>query len=183
MTAHPKAWLEMDTATGRILPRQWRPEDFEAFVAINADPRVMEFFPSTLSREQIDAIALRFMRLIEDRGWGFWALEIAGVADFAGLHVPEPSLPFSPCVEIGWRLAYDHWGKGYATEAARAALAFGFNQLGLAKIVAFTAALNLRSQRVMQKAGMTHRGETFDHPAVHPASPLKPHVLYRKARS
>ncbi len=145
----------------------------------------MEFFPSTLSRVQSDAIARRCMSLIDERGWGFWALEIPGVAEFAGfvgLHVPKPSLPCSPCVEIGWRLAIEHWGKGYATEAANAALVFGFDQLGLAEIVAFTAELNLRSQRLMQKIGMTHRGEIFEHPDVSEGSPLRRHVLYRIAR-
>ncbi len=144
----------MEITTDRIVLRPWRREDFEPFAAMNADPQVMEFFPATLSHAQSGAIALRCMRQIDERGWGFWVLEIAGVADFAGfvgLHVPEPPLPFSSCVEVGWRLVREHWGKGYATEAARAAMSFGFNELGLAEIIAFTAVSNLRSQRVMQK--------------------------------
>lgn len=175
----------MEISTERIILRQWRHGDFDPFSAMNADPQVMEFFPSTLSRAQSDATATRLMQLIDERGWGFWALEIPGVAEFAGfvgLHVPETVLPFSPCVEIGWRLARGYWGKGYATEAANAAMAFGFDELGLAEIVSFTAAINLRSQKVMQRTGMTWSGEVFQHPNVDAASPLRPHVLYRKAR-
>lgn len=165
--------------------RQWQAEDFDPFASMNADPRVMEFFPSTLSRAQSDDIALRCMNLIDERGWGFWALGIPGIADFAGfvgLHIPERPLPFSPCVEIGWRPACEYWGKGYATEAAKAALAFGFNDLCLAEIVSFTAVINRRSQEVMRRIGMTHRGEVFDHPDVYAGSSLRPHVLYQKTR-
>ncbi len=168
--------------TKRVLLRQWRTEDLPTFAALNADPKVMEFFPSSLSREQSDAVAAKIMRLIDQRGWGFWALEIPFVADFAGfvgLHVPEDDLPFNPCVEIGWRLGRQYWGNGYATEAAKAALDFGFMHLGLAEIVAFTAASNLRSQRVMQKLGMTRDEAVFEHPVIEVGHPLRTHVLYR----
>lgn len=174
----------MDIQTKRLLLRQWRPTDLQAFASLNADPEVMEFFPALLTREQSDAIAHKIMRLIDQRGWGFWALDIPGVtafAGFVGLHVPEHDLPFCPCVEIGWRLAREHWGKGYATEAAMAALDFGFGELGLAEVVAFTAAGNLRSQRVMQRLGMTRDDAGFEHPAIEIGNPLRPHVLYRIA--
>lgn len=174
----------MEIRTGRILLRQWREQDLAVFADLNADPSVMEFFPAPLTREQSDAMARKITRLIDQRGWGLWALEIPGVADFAGfvgLNVPEHELPFNPCVEIGWRLAHQHWGNGYATEAARTALDFGFRQLGLAEIVAFTVAGNLRSQRVMQRLGMLRDEASFEHPAVEPGSPLSEHVLYRIA--
>lgn len=171
--------------TKRVLLREWQPEDLNQFASLNADPKVMEFFPAPLTREQSDALAQKIIRLIGQRGWGFWALEIPGVADFAGfvgLNVPEDDLIFNPCVEIGWRLAYQYWGKGYATEAARAVLEVGFVDLGLKEIVAFTAAANIRSQKVMQNLEMIRDETGFDHPAVDIGHPLRAHVLYRIAK-
>ena len=172
----------MEIRTGRIFLRQWREQDLEPFACLNADPRVMAFFPAPLTRKQSDAMADKITRLIEQRGWGFWALEIPGVIDFAGfvgLHVPEHDFSFCPCTEIGWRLAHPYWGNGYATEAAFAALDFGFSQLGLSEIVAFTAVSNLRSQRVMQRLGMICDPTGFEHPAIEAGNPLRAHVLYR----
>lgn len=172
----------VELSTPRLRLRQWRESDLAPFAALNADPRVMEFFPATLARGESDAQAWRMQALIAERGWGFWAVEAPGVSGFigfVGLHVPSPELPCSPCVEVGWRLAADFWGHGYASEAARAALEFGFRRLGLAEIVAFTAAGNRRSRAVMARLGMQHRGECFDHPALPPGHPLRPHVLYR----
>ncbi len=155
---------------------------------MSADPAVMEHFPSTLTRAESDAVAERLKAHIERHGFGFWALEAPGVAPFIGfaglIHVSFEA-PFTPAppaiaVEIGWRLAHEHWGKGYATEAARAALAHGFGPLGLPEIVSFTTTTNTRSQAVMARLGMTHDSAgDFDHPNVEDGHPLKRHVLYR----
>lgn len=175
--------IEIDTPRLRL--RQWRASDVVPFAAINADPRVMEFFPELMRPPESRAVARRIRDLIAERGWGLWAVEVRGGArfiGFVGLHVPAPELPCSPCVEIGWRLAPAHWGKGYATEAARGALEAGFARLGLDEIVSFTASLNLRSQAVMQRLGMRRDAHTFEHPAVPPGSALREHVLYRLRR-
>jgi RimJ/RimL family protein N-acetyltransferase len=164
----------------------WRPADRAPFAAMNADPKVMEYFPALLSREASDASADRIEAHFEEHGFGLWAVEIAGVTPFAGfigLSVPRFEAPFTPCVEIGWRLAADYWGSGFATEGAKATLAFGFENLRLAEIVSFTVPANLRSRRVMEKVGMTHHpGEDFDHPVLPERHPLRRHVLYRIRR-
>jgi len=153
---------------------------------MNADPRVMEHFASTLSREQSDTLADRIEAHFGARGFGLWAVEIPGVVEFAGfcgLSVPAFEAHFTPCVEIGWRLAADLWGYGYATESARAVLAFGFDTLGLDEIVSFTTATNVRSQRVMQRIGMSYDpADDFDHAAYAAGHPLRRHVLYRARR-
>ncbi len=145
----------------------------------------MEYFPAVLTREQSDAVAERARAGIEDHGWGLWAVEVLGGArfiGFIGLSVPGFEAHFTPAVEVGWRLAREQWGNGYATEGARAAVAFGFDQLGLEEIVSFTAAVNERSWRVMERLGMTHdETDDFDHPSVS-AGPLRRHVLYRLKR-
>ena len=167
----------------RLLLRQWRPEDREPFAAMNADPRVMEFFPSTLTREESDAVADRLQETIDAHGFGFWAVEIPGVTPFAGfigLTAPRFDAHFTPCVEIGWRLARQFWNHGYATEGAQAALAFGFHDLKLSEIVAFTVPTNVRSRRVMEKLHMRYDpSEDFDHPRIAEGHPLRRHVLYR----
>jgi RimJ/RimL family protein N-acetyltransferase len=172
----------IELSTQRLRLRQWQPEDKEAFACLNSDPRVMEFFPSCLERSASDVMADRLQSLIADRGWGFWAVEVLGgekFIGFVGLHIPSPELPFSPCVEIGWRLAFAHWGKGYAPEAARAALQFGFEGLNLSEIVSFTAICNARSRSVMAKLGMREDPATFEHPALPVGDPLREHCLYR----
>jgi RimJ/RimL family protein N-acetyltransferase len=171
--------------TERLRLRQWTDADLEPFAALNADPAVMEFFPSLLSRAQSDALAARIRTAIAERGWGLWAVEVPGVSrfvGFVGLDVPGANLPPSPCVEIGWRIAAAHWGRGYASEAARAALDVGFRRLGLREIVSFTSLINRRSRAVMERIGMRFDGETFEHPNVPPGSPLRTHVLYRLGR-
>lgn len=163
--------------TERLLLRAWRPEDREPFAAMNADPLVREHFRSSLSRAESDAEAE-----FAAESYGCWAVEIPGVTSFAGyvgLSRPMFEASFTPCVEIGWRLAKEHWGRGYATEGARAALAFGFEHLGLKEIVSFTVPVNRRSIRVMEKIGMTF-SEEFDHPKIAVGHPLRRHVLYRK---
>jgi RimJ/RimL family protein N-acetyltransferase len=175
-------WPE-ELRTERLLLRRWRPADLEPFAAMNADPQVMEHFPAPLSREESDAAAARIAAHFERHGFGLWAVEASSGAPFAGfigLAIPRFEAHFTPCVEIGWRLAADHWGRGYATEGARAALAFGFESLRLEEIVSYTVPANLRSRRVMEKLGMTHDpSEDFDHPLLPEGHPLRRHVLYR----
>ena len=162
--------------TERLLLRQWREEDREPFAALNADPVVMEHFASTMSREASDAFVDFNIRTIDERGWGLWAVDAHGTfIGFVGLNEPN----FMPGVEIGWRLARDAWGHGYATEAALASLAYGFETLALPEIVAVTTATNLRSQAVMCRIGMARDpAEDFDDPAE-PEGPLRRSVLYR----
>jgi RimJ/RimL family protein N-acetyltransferase len=173
--------------TARLVLREWRDDDLPASAALNADPRVREFFPGTLTQAQSDAEAARIRQNIAKRGFSFWAIEVPGVAPFigfTGLEVPGFTAHFTPCVEIGWRIAVPYWGQGYATEAANAALAYGFSKLGLKEIVAFTAAGNLRSRRVMARLGMTHNpADDFDHPRLDPGHGLRRHVLYRRGAS
>lgn len=171
--------IELDTP--RLILRQWTRADRAPFAALNADPRVMACFPAPLSRAQSDAMAARCEAMISGRGWGFWAAEERSTGHFigfVGLHVPSAELPFAPCVEIGWRLAHSSWGKGLATEAARGALAFGFDRLQLSEVVSFTAVINRRSRAVMTRLGMREAG-TFEHPHLPASSPLQRHCLYR----
>jgi RimJ/RimL family protein N-acetyltransferase len=175
--------IEFDTERLRL--RQWRPSDLEPFAALNADPRVMAFFPSTLEREASDAAVQRWQAQIAERGWGLWAAELLGTGEFigfVGLQVPIAPLPFSPCVEVGWRLARAYWGKGYATEGARGVLAQGFERLQLPEIVSFTAVGNLKSRAVMERLGMQAAEGSFEHPSVPEGSPLREHCLYRLTR-
>jgi RimJ/RimL family protein N-acetyltransferase len=172
----------LELSTQRLLLRPWRASDREPFAAMNADPVVMACFPASLPRAESDALADRLQADIQARGWGFWAVESIGehpFVGFVGLSVPE-GLPCCPCIEIGWRLAQAHWGMGYATEAARAALRFGFEALGLHEIVAFTAAGNRRSRAVMERIGMQRDwGADFEHPKVPVGHALRRHVVYR----
>ncbi|WP_349617960.1 GNAT family N-acetyltransferase [Azotobacter salinestris] len=171
--------------TGRLFLRQSRSSDRLPFAELNADQEVMRYFPSTLSRQKSDAMADLCESLIERRGWGFWAVEVKAdkcFIGFVGLHIPTTELPFSPCVEIGWRLSSLYWGNGYATEAANTALQVGFEMLKLPEIVAFTAVGNFRSRAVMKRLGMIESASTFKHPAVPIDSWLQEHCLYRIAR-
>jgi RimJ/RimL family protein N-acetyltransferase len=172
--------------TARLRMRPWRPEDLPQFAALNADPRVREHFPKVLTSEESDREAARIADHFRKHAFGFWAVEAIGVADFAGfvgLSIPTFEAHFTPCVEIGWRLAFEHWGRGYATEAARAAVDCGFRCLGLEEIVAFTVPTNRRSLRVMERLGMTRSvADDFDHPRLPSGHPLCRHVLYRLKR-
>ncbi len=180
---HP---MPLTLNTARLLLRPWRDSDRAPFAALNADPEVMEFFPALKSREQSDASIDLWTAQFAERGWSNWAVELrdsGAFIGFIGLSVPRRQLPFSPCVEIGWRLARAHWGQGVATEGARAALAAGFEQLGLAEIVSFTALTNLRSRAVMERLGMrSDSAEDFDHPALPEGHALRRHCLYRLTR-
>ncbi|HEY5449121.1 MAG TPA: GNAT family N-acetyltransferase [Polyangia bacterium] len=172
--------------TARLRIRSWRDDDFEAYAAMNADPRVMEFFPGVLSREESRERFARGSARLAERGYGLWPVEVIGGSPFigiCGLAGPDFTAHFTPAVEIGWRLAAEHWGQGYATEAARAVLAFGFEKVGLPEIVSFTTAANVRSRRVMEKLGLQRSpGDDFLHPLIAEGHPLRPHVLYRLRR-
>lgn len=173
-------------ATDRLLLRGWRDEDRPPFAAMNADREVMQHFPAPLSRDESDALADRAAEHVEAEGWGLWAVEVRGTGEFigfVGLAVPRFEAPFTPATEVGWRLARSAWGHGYASEAARAALDVGFQELGLDELVSFTAVGNTRSRAVMQRLGMTRDpAEDFDHPSLPPGHPLQRHVLYRVRR-
>lgn len=173
---------EITLHTDRLLLRPWRASDRAPFAALNADPRVMEWFLAPLSKTESDAFVDRIEEHFRVHGWGLWAVEVAGAdpfIGFVGLNPAETTLGY-PSVEIGWRLAGAHWGRGYAPEAAREALRFGFENLGLDEIVSFTSVGNAKSRRVMTKIGMTRNpDDDFDHPRVPKTSPLARHVLYR----
>jgi RimJ/RimL family protein N-acetyltransferase len=175
--------------TPRLQLRRWRKEDLPLFAALNADPRVTEFLLNRLRREESDLLAERIEAHFVQYGFGLWAVEVFGVAEFigfTGLRIPPPAFNthFTPCVEVGWRLAYDYWGFGYATEAARLALDYGFQQVGLEEIVSFTVPANWRSRRVMERLGMTRcPQDDFDRPQVPEDHPFRRHVLYRIDRS
>jgi ribosomal-protein-alanine N-acetyltransferase len=172
--------------TERLVLREWRDEDLEPFARLNADPRVMEHFPSLLTREQSDALVDRMTLHWQEEGVGLWAVERSADAaflGFTGLARPSFEAAFTPAVEVGWRLAVEAWGHGYATEAARAALAFGFAERGLGEILSWTVPANVRSRAVMERIGMTHDpADDFDHPNLAVDSPLRRHVLYRLSR-
>ncbi len=174
--------------TPRLFLRKWQEKDRVSFAGLNADPEVMRYMGSLLTRAQSDSLIDSLMVLINQDGIGFWALERkddGAFIGFTGLAPVEPGkLPCAPAVEAGWRLARPFWGRGYATEAARASLAHGFGILGLNEIVAFTAVHNNRSRAVMERLGMHHDpADDFDHPALVEGHPLRRHVLYRKSRS
>jgi RimJ/RimL family protein N-acetyltransferase len=173
-------------ATEWLLLRRWRPEDLGPFAAINADLEVMEHFPGPLTRRESDELVERIEAGFERNGFGIWALELRDGGEligFAGLAVPGFEAPFTPGVEVGWRLARPAWGHGYAAEAGHAALDFGFDGLGLTEIVSFTSVGNRRSQAVMERLGMSRDpAGDFDHPLLAPGDPLRRHVLYRVRR-
>lgn len=172
--------------TARLRLRQWRDADRGPFAALNSDPEVMEYFPAPIGRAASDASVDRSQAHIAEHGWGNWAVERTASGQFigfVGLSVPRRVLPFSPCVEIGWRLARAFWGKGYATEAARTALHFGFETLGLPEIVSFTALGNARSRAVMERIGMRNAQQDFEHPGVPEGHALRVHCLYRISKA
>ena len=167
----------------RVRLRRWREEDRAPFAAMNANGRVMEFFPKPLDRAESDALVDRIEAHFGRHDFGLWAVEVPGVEPFigfTGLSTATFEAPFTPCVEVGWRLAVGQWGHGYATEAARLALAHGFGPIGLREIVSFTAAGNRRSRAVMERLGMARDpADDFDHPSLPERHALRRHVLYR----
>ncbi len=173
--------------TARLCLRAWTDADLPAFAALNADPVVTEFLPGPWDRAETAAMMNRIRAHWAEHGYGLWAVEVPGRADFigyVGLSVPRFEAAFTPCVEIGWRLSAAYWGQGFATEGARAALAFGFGELHLPEIVSFTVPANRRSRAVMERLGMQTRSpaDDFEHPRLPPGHPLRRHVLYRIAR-
>ncbi len=173
--------------TARLGLRRWRPEDLAPFAALNADPEVMEYFPSMLTEAQSTRFAAHIEDGFERHGFGLWAVEVPEVAPFigfVGLNLADFDAAFTPAVEVGWRLARPYWGRGYATEGAEAALRYGFEGAGLSEIVSYTAEINKRSRMVMERLGIRRRPEEdFDHPRIQAGSPLRRHVLYRIAAS
>jgi RimJ/RimL family protein N-acetyltransferase len=169
--------------TERLILRRWQNSDREPFAKMNADPRVMEFFPHTLTREQSDDMMDRIEAGITHLGYGLCAVELKSAPSFIGfigLSVPNFQAHFTPCVEIGWRLAAHAWGYGFATEGANAVAAYAFDTLKLNALVSFTAEQNTRSRRVMEKIGMTFNpADGFDHPNLPEGHLLRRHVLYR----
>jgi RimJ/RimL family protein N-acetyltransferase len=177
--------------TQRLVLRRWREDDRAPFAQLNADPQVMKHFPAHLSQAESDALIDRIEQKFTDQGFGFFALEHRDTGDFlgfVGLSVPRFEADFMPAIEIGWRLARRFWGQGYASEAAREVLRFGFEDvelggLALDQVVSFTATGNSRSIALMQRLGMTHDpAENFDHPSLPPGHRLERHVLYRLTR-
>ena len=167
-------------STARLKLRRWVDSDVEPFVQMNQDPEVMRYFPRPNTAEETMAFITRINTFFDEHGYGLFALELKATGEFigyTGFAKPRFESWFTPCVEIGWRLKRDAWGQGYATEAARACLDYGFSQLGMQKIYSWTALSNTPSERVMQKIGMERVGE-FDHPMIEAGHPLQRHVLY-----
>lgn len=175
----------IETITSRLKLRQWKDSDLPVFSAMNADPEVMKYYPGVLNEEQSNNMAQKFRSLIEERGWGFWAverLEDEAFLGFVGLHEPEYDLPVTPCVEIGWRLGRKYWGNGYATEGAKASLGVAFNELNLLEVYSFTPITNRKSQAVMERIGMKNTNNNFEHPMIPENHPLREHYLYKLVR-
>jgi len=172
--------------TERLILRKWRESDREPFARMNSNPEVMEHFPALLSRQESDALLDLAQAHLQRYGFGPWAAELRESQEFIGfisLFIPQFEASFTPCVEIGWRLSSEHWGRGLAIEGARAVVRHGFEVQGLRELVSFTVPGNLRSLRVMQKLGMTHDPrDDFDHPSIAIGHPLRRHVLYRLKR-
>lgn len=167
--------------TSRLYLREWKASDHEPYIALNADPDVMEFFPSVQTAEESLFQAERIMVHLEKYGFTFFAVERKDNGQFigfTGLANVGFEADFTPCVEIGWRLSKANWGQGFATEAALACLEFGFDKLGLTEIYSFTSVYNQRSEAVMKRIGMHKVGE-FDHPKIEKGHPLERHLLYK----
>ncbi len=171
--------------TKRLIMRHWKESDLAPFAKMNADAHVMNYFPSPLSKKESDAMAKRIEDELTNKKYGLWAVETkhdGTFIGFIGLHYHDFPAHFTPCIEIGWRLAYEHWGKGYAFEAASQVLNYAFEVLRLKEIVSFTAKQNDRSIKLMEKLGMaTDPQDDFEHPSLPEGHPLRPHILYRKS--
>jgi len=172
----------IEIQTDRLIIRQWNKNDYSVFAKMNADQDVMKFYPDILTLKQSDDMAQKIEDEIALKGWGFWAIELKeknSFIGFAGLHEPGYKLPMSPCIEIGWRLAKQYWGNGYATEAGEAALDTAFVKLELTEIYSFASISNYKSQAVMERLNMTNTHKNFDHPMIPINNPLREHVLYK----
>lgn len=173
--------------TQRLLLRQWKEEDLPLFAKLNCNPLVMEHFPALLSKEESDDLARRIQKELKERPYGLWAVERTDTdtfIGFVGLHEHTFETPFTPCIEIGWRIDSPHWRQGFAFEAAKAVLAYAFDALKIQELVSFTTKTNTRSIHLMEKLGMTRREEEdFEHPKLKEGHRLRPHVLYRISSS
>lgn len=173
--------------TERLILREWQDKDFDPFFALNQDLEVMRYFPNIFSHQETVDLVTKIKIKFNINGFGFYSCELRDTGQFIGsigLNVPDFSAHFTPCVEVGWRVAKEFWGQGLAVEASQKCLEIGFNQFGLDEIVSFTAKINHNSQRVMQKLGMTNNeAEDFEHPKLNSNHPLALHVLYRMSRS
>lgn len=169
--------------TDRLIMRPWKSSDLYPFAEMNADPKVMEFYTNTLTFQETSALVEKFCKQFEEKGYGFWAIEAPKIANFIGyigLNYWDLGTKFSPCIDIGWRLATPYWGKGYATEGAKAALQYGFEVLNISEIVSMATVGNTRSHQVMKRLGMrTDSSENFEHPKLPKGHPLSWRVLYR----
>jgi RimJ/RimL family protein N-acetyltransferase len=176
----------IEATTPRLLLRLWRDADRAPFAALNADPQVMEFFAAPIARAASDASIDAWQAQFAAQGWSNWAVErrdTGAFIGFTGISLPKRLLPCSPCVEVGWRLAREHWGHGFASEAAREALRIGFEAVDLTEIVSLTALGNQRSRAVMERIGMTNDpNEDFEHPGVPEGHALRMHCIYRLSR-
>ena len=169
--------------TKRLILRKWENEDLLIFANMNKDLRVMEFFPSVLSEKESNLIAQKIIKELQEKEYGLWAVELKETSSFigfVGLHQVDFVAPFTPCIEIAWRIAFDYWRKGYAYEAASKVIDYAFDILKLKEIVSFTTVSNIRSRKLMEKLKMTHdKKDDFDHPKLSKNHPLHKHVLYR----
>lgn len=172
----------IEPTTKRLQLRQWGKYDLHEFSSINSDPAVMKFYPKTLTKKESDAFANKIQSIIENKGWGFWAVELKyekKFIAFVGLHEPNDILPCTPCIELGWRLAKEYWGKGYATEAANAALKIAFEVLNVEAVYSYSSILNKKSQAVMTRLNMFNTHQNFSHPSIPTGNPLREHVLFK----
>lgn len=172
----------VEIKTERLFLRQWCKDDLADFSLLNSDPKVMKYLPKILSRKESNNLADKIINLISENGWGFWAIEKINdnsFIGFVGLHEPKYDLPVKPCVEIGWRLAREYWGNGYATEAGNAALEFAFKTLNLDNIYSFTSVANVKSQSVMERLNLVNQSVNFNHPSIPEGNQYSEHVLYK----
>ncbi|MBJ7537340.1 GNAT family N-acetyltransferase [Marinomonas transparens] len=176
--------MDNQLETTRLILRHWQAEDYPAYAKINANPFVMEYFPAALSEEESYQQVDHMKVFLEEHNWGLWAVELKDTGEFigfVGLNRKDATsgIPNSPLIEIGWRLSPEHWGKGYATEAAHKALEFAFNELEVKQVYAFTTVTNARSRQVMDSIGMQDMQQDFSHPKLDPEHPLAQHCLYK----
>jgi RimJ/RimL family protein N-acetyltransferase len=176
----------LDLESERVLLRQWVESDVPSFVQLNSDPKVMQYFPQALTEQESRGFVSVMSSVIDENGWGFWAAELKSSGDFigfVGLNIPRTILPFSPCVEVGWRLHKEYWGNGYATEGGRVSLAYAFECMKIDEVVSFTTKSNYKSRKVMERLGMENTGENFKYPDIPNEHPLSEHVLYKISKA
>lgn len=181
---HPR---QVIIETERLYLRNWIEEDIAPYYSLNQHPKVIEFLREPLTMQQVEDFIVAANQHQTKHGYTLWAVEPKNrptCIGFIGLNYTTWEAPFTPAVEVGWRLDADWWGKGYATEGAKACLVYGFNTCGLQEIVSFTVSENNRSRRVMEKIGLIRdvNGD-FAHPKLEPDHPLSKHVLYRIKKS